>query len=240
MLIALVSAKGSPGVTTTCLALAASMSDAGAFLVESDPAGGDIECWCGPLGEPGLLGVATDLAREAAPEQIETHATEVVPGVRVVVAPTTEAAATATVVPIVDRLGPALASLGTPVLLDCGRWSPAHRAASQIAAASLVAAVCRPTLDSVEHTRGLVDAMRRVNRAVAVVVVGGSRPYGAYEIGSSIGAPVAGVLPWDARGVVALIESGVSRAWARSELSVASRNLAGSLETITEQAWTHA
>ena len=60
MLIALVSAKGSPGVTTTGVALVAAASIGDALLVEADPAGGDLECWCGPLGEPGLLAVATE------------------------------------------------------------------------------------------------------------------------------------------------------------------------------------
>lgn len=240
MLVALVSAKGSPGVTTTALALAAATSARGSLLVEADPAGGDLECWCGPLGEPGLLGVATDLARDADAELIDSRAVEVVPGVRAVVAPTGESAATATIVPMAERLGPALATLDVPVLVDCGRWSVAHRAASQVAAASLVGVVCRPTLDSVEHTRDLVESLRRVNRAVAAVVVGGHRPYGSDEVSSALGVPVAGVLPWEPRAVLALLESGVARPWSRSGLAGAATECAAGLERIAAEVWSHA
>ena len=207
--------------------------------MESDPAGGDLECWCGPLGEPGLLGVATDLAHDGEAEAIERRAVEVVAGVRAVVAPTGESAATATILPMVDRLGPALASLDTTVLLDGGRWSGSHRAAGQVAAAALAVVVCRPTLDSVEHARGMVEALRHVNPAVAAAVVGGSRPYGPDEVASALGVPVAGVLPWEPRSVLALLEAGVSRSWVRSGLAAAAAEVAEGLERIAVEVWAH-
>lgn len=239
MLVALVSAKGSPGVTTTGLALAAATSDP-SLVVECDPAGGDLECWCGPLGEPGLLGVATDLAHDSPAEVLADRAVGVVPGVSAVVAPTGEAAAMATIVPMVERLGPALATLEATVLMDCGRWSASHRAAGQVAAASLVAVVCRPTLDSVEHARAMVESLRRVNRAVAVVVVGGSRPYGPDEVGAALGAPVAGELPWEPRSVLALLEAGSCRQWARSGLAAAAAATSDGLTRVAEEVWSHA
>ena len=49
MRLGLVSAKGSPGVTTLALGAAAIMD---AIAVELDPSGGDVECWLGPVGEP--------------------------------------------------------------------------------------------------------------------------------------------------------------------------------------------
>ncbi len=43
VLVAVASVKGSPGVTTLCVALAACWPDpAGAIVVEADPAGGDV------------------------------------------------------------------------------------------------------------------------------------------------------------------------------------------------------
>lgn len=241
MLVALISAKGSPGVTTTAMTLVAAASRRGeALLVEADPSGGDLECWCGPLGEPGLLAVATDLAREVDPEAVAGRAVEALPGVRVLAAPTTEAASTATLVPMVDRLGPAMASLDATVVMDCGRWSPMHRAAGQVAAAALVGVVCRPTLDSIEHARGLVEAVRRVNRAVAAVVVGGTQPYGPDDVADALGVPVAGVLPWDPRCVLALVENGMGRSWQRSALGHASATLDAGLAGIATEAWANA
>ncbi len=241
MLLGLVSAKGSPGVTTTALALTAAAGARGSsLLVEVDPAGGDLECWCGPLGEPGLLAVATDLARESDPEKLLDHAVDAAHGVRALVAPTNEAAATATLVPIVERLGPALATLDSMVVMDHGRWSASHRAAGHVAAAALVGVVCRPTLDSIEHARWLVESLRRVNRAVAVVVVGGTRPYGPDEVGAAIGVPVAGVLPWDPRGVLALVEGGTGRGWQRSALQRDAVRLVDGVERVAGEAWADA
>lgn len=240
MLVALVSAKGSPGVTTAALALTAAGAT-GSLMVEADPTGGDLECWCGPLGEPGLLAVATDLAREAEPDGLWAHAVEPVSGARAIVAPTSAAAATATVLPIVDRLGPALATLDARVFMDCGRWSAAHRAAGQVGAAALVGVVCRPTLDSVEHARDLVDGLRRVNRAVAALVVGGTKPYGPDEVGAALGVAVVGVLPWDPRGVLGLVESGsAGRAWTRSALAADARAVLDGVERVAGEVWADA
>jgi hypothetical protein len=58
MLIGLVSAKGSPGVSIAALALTAAAGDAG-LLMELDPSGGSLECWTGIPGEPGLVRVAS-------------------------------------------------------------------------------------------------------------------------------------------------------------------------------------
>lgn len=240
MLVALVSAKGAPGVSTAALALTAASSAAGSLMVEADPAGGDLECWCGPLGEPGLLSVVTNLTNEAAAESIWADAVDAVPGVRAVTAPTTRPASTAALLPIIDRLGPALATLDATVLLDCGRWATSHRCAGQVAAAALVLVVCRPTLDSVEHARDLIDSLRPVNRATAALVVGGTLPYGPDEVSAALGVPVAGVLPWDPRGVLALVESGTSRAWSRSALGKAAPAVVTGVGRIVEEMWTDA
>jgi MinD-like ATPase involved in chromosome partitioning or flagellar assembly len=240
MLVALVSAKGSPGVTTTGLAMVAAAGAGDALLVEADPAGGDLECWCGPLGEPGLLAVATDVARDADSETVAGHAVEVTGGVRAIVAPTSESAATATIVPMVAGLGATLAMRDTTVVMDCGRWSPAHRASGLVGAAGLVVVVCRPTLDSIEHARGHIDALRRVNRAVAGLVVGGTQPYGPDEVAAALGVPVVGVLPWDPRGVMALVEDGASaRAWQRSALARATPLVLEGVAAVAGQVWSH-
>jgi MinD-like ATPase involved in chromosome partitioning or flagellar assembly len=240
MLVAMVSAKGAPGVSTAALALAAASAATGSLVVEADPAGGDLECWCGPLGEPGLLNVATDLASEADAESIWEHTVDAAPGIRAVTSPTTLPGSTAALVPLVDRLGPALTTLDATVVLDCGRWAVSHRCARHVAAAAVVLVVCRPTLDSVEHARDLIDSLRPVNRAVAALVVGGTHPYGPDEVAGALGVPVAGVLPWDPRGVLALVESGVGRAWSRNALGKAAPAVLAGIARIVEETWADA
>ncbi len=240
MLVALTSAKGSPGVTTTALCLAALAGPDG-LVVEADPAGGDLECWTGPHGEAGLVALATRMRPDLTGGELHNHAVEVVDGVSAVTAPTTETAMSAVLSRTADRLGPTLASVDIDVFADLGRWLPSRPTAGVLAAADLALVVCRPTLDSIEHARGLVAPGGPIEGAVAVaaaVVVGGAHPYGPSEIELALGLPVAGVLPWDPRGVVALIERGIGRPWQRSalasatnELAMAVRRLAGSVRT---------
>ena len=66
MLLGLVSAKASPGVTTAALALTAVAEDG--LLVELDPSGGSIECWTsgGAHAFREGLSIAIDAARDVA------------------------------------------------------------------------------------------------------------------------------------------------------------------------------
>jgi hypothetical protein len=238
MLVALVSAKGAPGVTTTALCLAVH-AGAGALVVEADPAGGDLECWTGPHGEAGLVGLTTRLRPGLTGGELRSHAVEVVNGITAVTAPTTGAAMTAVLSRAGDRLGSVLAGVDVDVFGDLGRWSPSRSMTGMLAAADLVVVVCRPTLDSIEHTRGLVAPGGPIDAtaaAAAAVVVGGSHPYGPSEIAVALGLPVVGVLPWDARGVVALVEHGDGRAWRRSALAAATDDLAEGIRALVVRA----
>jgi MinD-like ATPase involved in chromosome partitioning or flagellar assembly len=238
MQLALTSAKGSPGVTTTALALAAAAGAPGAagregraLLVEADPAGGDLECWCGPHGEPGLLRAVTDVRDHSDADRLRRHAVTVVPGVDALLAPTTAASMAAAWRTASEGFTGAFAGLGEPVIVDCGRWlaGGSDRRGELLAEADVVVVVCRPTLASVEHARALVVALGTESQQLAVVVVGGARPYGPEEIASALRAPVAGVLPWDQRGVIALVEHGVGRSWLRSPLAIAADEVLGTL-----------
>src|SRR5260221_13270976 len=57
-LIAQASVKGSPGVTTTCFALAAAWPAQRRLVIEADPAGGDLGPWLGLPPAPGLTRLA--------------------------------------------------------------------------------------------------------------------------------------------------------------------------------------
>jgi MinD-like ATPase involved in chromosome partitioning or flagellar assembly len=255
MLWALTSAKGSPGVTTTALALAAvmngqpggnasdgrparedtmAMAADGALLVELDPAGGDLECWCGPHGEPGVLRAVTALGHQAGGERLSRHAVEVVRGVDAVLAPTTEGSMTAALRSASDSFADAIAAAPGITIVDLGRWAsptPLHMT-GLVHHAAVAVVVCRSALASVEHARALVATLQSVTRRVAVVMVGGDRPYSSDEVSAVLNTPVAGVLPWDPRGVAELVERGITKAWARSTLANAATGLAAALAQV--------
>jgi MinD-like ATPase involved in chromosome partitioning or flagellar assembly len=226
MLVSLVSAKGAPGVTAAALALtAAAQAQRPALMVEADPGGGVLECWCGPLGEPGLLEVATRLRSGADADVLWDHAAIIGPEVPVIVGPTTAAPMSAALAAVDATLGTALAGLDATVVVDTGRWIGNAATAALLKASSGVVAVCRPTLDSIEHTRGLVASLASVTAFPSVLVVGGAKPYGPAEIESALRLPVVGVLPWDQRGLNALLEPRRQRAWAGSPLARAASDV---------------
>jgi MinD-like ATPase involved in chromosome partitioning or flagellar assembly len=237
MIVALMSAKGAPGVTTAALCLAGTQSP-DALMIEADPAGGDLECWSGPHGEPGLVTLATSLRPGLTGGQVQSHAVEAVPGVRAVVAPTTGTAASAALTTAGEWMGAALDGVDGTVFADVGRWSPTQTTASRVAGADLVLIVCRPTLDSIEHARDLVAAAAAaVESPIALVLVGGDQPYGPNEVARALGVPVVGSLPWEPRAVLGLVSGGArDRRWQRSQLAAASADLAAAVSRTTATA----
>src|SRR5262249_53388734 len=80
MLVAVLSLKGSPGVTTFSIALAARWpATARALLVEADPSGGDIATRFSLASAPGLVSFAAAARRSTDPGLIWQHA-QALPG----------------------------------------------------------------------------------------------------------------------------------------------------------------
>jgi hypothetical protein len=224
VLSTLVSAKGSPGVTTTAAAITAVAAEFGqSLLMEMDPAGGDLEALTGVTGEPGLLRAANDLRRQVHPEVLAGHAVEAPAGVPAILAPTAGPAAASLIGSVVDRLGAALAGLPLTVVGDGGRWEPSQPTARRIVGSQVVGVVCRPTAAGVEHARHVLDRIRELTRPVALVLVG-DRPYAASEVAAALETPVAGVMAWDPSGVAALWANGASKRWQHSWLARSARN----------------
>jgi len=224
----LVSAKGSPGVTTAALALAAVAGDR-ALLVELDPSGGSVECWTGTTGEPGLIRVANGMRRAVNPEMLRAHAVSAPPGVRSILAPTAGTMAEATIAMTGDRLVPALADLAATVVADAGRWSPSQPTARRIAGCDAIGVVCAPTVEGVEAARWLIEPLRTAAAGPVVVIIVGDRPYSPAEVAAVVDVPVVGVLAWDARGINALLTAGAGRGWSRSALARSARSMLGVL-----------
>jgi hypothetical protein len=245
MLLTLISAHGSPGVTTAAAALAAVLAEQRAEsdrgqpvdLVELDPAGGDIEPYTGAVGESGLLRAACDLR----PAALADHTVEAPPGVRSLLAPTSASEANSTVMAALDGWCGALATFGGPVVADAGRWEMAHPAAGRLVGSGLVALVCRPDPRSAEHARHIVADVRALAwpAPIAVVTVG-DRPYGLAEVAGVLGGvPAGGALAWDPKGAAALWSEGAGarrfRRWPSCWLARSARAVAAELVQLADQ-----
>lgn len=235
MLLGLVSAKGSPGVTTAALALAAAAGK-GALLVELDPSGGSVECWTGTTGEPGLIRVASGLRRSIDPEMLLAHAVEAPAGVRSVLAPSAGGLAESTIAATGDRLAPALAGVKATVVVDGGRWSRSQPTTRRLAGCEVVAVVCAPTIEGVEAARWVIDPLRSTVAGSVVLLLVGDRPYPPSEVAAVVGVPVIGVMAWDSRGVNALVTTGAGRGWSRSALARSARSILDALPSISGEA----
>ena len=155
-LIAVAADKGSPGVTTTTVALGA-VWPRPTVVAECDPAGGDLALRLrasggGPLkADRGLVSYAASLRRGAAP--LHEHVQQVEGGLQVLVGlETAEQGAGLT------GLWPGVAAglgreHGVDVMADCGRLGPGSPAVEVLRVADLVLLLTRPTLDAVVHLR---------------------------------------------------------------------------------------
>lgn len=234
------SAKGSPGVTTSALALLRIWPDVHpgrrALLVEADPAGGDVA--------PGYLRGAVDAGRgvvglaasrdadplHAVADQLlaldETGDRLLLTGV----ADPTRAAAVSGAWPTVAAALDGLAGSTPPidVLVDLGRMVAPHEPTALRRRLDLLVLVTRSSLRAVVATRAGAAALRDENGARAgVVVVGSGRPYGGAEVAEAVGLPLLGELPHDS-AAAAVFSDGASsmRRLARSPLLRAAGALA--------------
>lgn len=218
--IALVSGKGSPGVTTSALALAlawplaapGSGAPAGepadpseVLMVDADPAG------CG-LGPGYLRGAVPDgsglLALTATREDamvaaVRAHAVALDPGGRRLVLPgirdVRQAASLAAQWP---RLSDALASLsqaGTAVVVDLGRLGTTDWQMAVLGASDVALVVSRSSLTSVCGARSCVEHLQRGghHEAVGALLAGQDTPYSTAEISRSLTVPVTARMAWD-------------------------------------------
>jgi hypothetical protein len=190
-LIALAADKGSPGVTTTAVALAA-VWPRRALLAEADPAGGDLvyrsAAAHGGVLDPntGLLSLAATARRGLAAEQLWDHAQPLSGGLEVLVGlGSSEQAAGLT--GLWPTLGRAFAGLAespngaADVIADCGRVSsdsPTHELFTQ---AALLLLVSRTEPEHLARVR---------DRAAAL----SAKLHGAHRGAGALGYPPIGVL----------------------------------------------
>lgn len=199
--IALASAKGSPGVTTLAHRLADVLARRErrdgqpgrlVVVVEADPAGGDLAARRGLAGAPGLASLALSARRALDPAGVLAHCQQL--GSVQVLAGVAGYRQGSVVAPVVPGLVAALREMDALVLLDTGRLVPAGPGEPPLLGlADLPLLVTRTGAECVVHARSAVDALRATAVRPELVLVG--RPeFPAAAIESAVGAPVLGVV----------------------------------------------
>lgn len=186
-LIVLASDKGSPGVTTTAVALAG-VWPRRAILAECDPAGGDL-VYRAPAesGAPlnpnvGMLSLATTARHGLSPHQLEQHVQRMHGGLELVVGLATgdQSAGLAGLWPALGRTFDAVPD--ADVIADCGRVDASGPALELMSAATAVVLIARTSAEQIAHVR---------DRALSLVQrVGG----GTATAGGGLGVPIGVVL----------------------------------------------
>jgi len=163
MLIAVCSDKGSPGVTTVALALAAGWPDP-AHVVEADVYGGDLAVrlrtrWGAPLPPtPTLLTLAAAARSSSDPDLVGRYAVAFTPRLRVLPAHLVAEQATG-ITQSWQPLAKALAASSTDVVVDLGRVHSGSPAIPVAAAADALVVVARASPESLIHLRERVTRL---------------------------------------------------------------------------------
>lgn len=212
---ALVSAGGSPGVTTAALALALSWPDA-VIVAECDPGGGDILA--------GLLSGHVPASRGLMEHAIEARRDEraAAAGLDSLLIPL-DSRRTRTLLPGVtdprqgtgiarawQSVAATLAAQQAEVIADCGRLDGGQgQPADILTAAQTVALVMRPTLRQVWLARPRVAMLTSLlgDRDRMVLLLTGGGAHSAREVSAALGVAVGAVLPDDPR-TAALLSDG--------------------------------
>jgi hypothetical protein len=208
-LVALASAKGSPGVTTLARALAG-LWPRPALLLELDPAGGDLAARGCLALDPGLASLALAARSGLSPEMLASHAQTLADGASLVVAPVHPAQVGAALEVVGASLVPVAAGLaGVDMLADCGRLEDSSPVLGVAEKADAVVLVARPTLDGLAHLQPWLG--RLGDRDVGVVLIGAG-DYDPKEVSQALAVPTLAVVADDLRGARLACAEGVDRA----------------------------
>ncbi len=228
MLIGLCSVKGSPGVTTAALAMAARWPVGEASVLEADPSGGDLSArFCLPTS-PGLVSLAAAARRQTAADVVADHVQRLTGGLPVVVGPVSAEQARAALSALTSRGRPVLqAAAGatdSTVLVDAGRLEPSSPALPLVRGADALVVMARPRADELSHLASLLTPMASWARTPGLVLIG--EGYSNRDTERELGVPVMARLPHDRSGASMLSGHPRGRAPDRSALGHACARLA--------------
>lgn len=217
-LYALVSPGGSPGATTTAVALTLTWPGP-VILAECDPAGGDILAglFAGHLHAPrGLLGVAFEAGRRAVTLSAGASG-HLAPldgsGNRMFLAGLSDPRQAPGLAPAWPAIARTLASQPCDVIADCGRLDAGDgQPVSVLAEARLVALVIRRSLRQIAAASSrieMLDQLRGGLERVGLLVVG-DKGHSPAEVSRTLGVRVLAPIPSDPR-TAAVLSDGVGR-----------------------------
>lgn len=232
---ALCSAKASPGVTTSLLALAAVWpEERSLLLVDADPDGGDLAARVGLAIEPGMASLAAAGRRTLERTDLDRHVQAIPGGIPALVGNADPDQAARELEVVAGRLAEVLPDGDTDVLVDLGRLRSGSPAMPLAIHADLILMVCRPRVDELQHVRARIGRLTDAGCRVAVLLVG-ERPYSANEVEAAIGCKVVWVIADDARTAASLAGiGGRVSAVSRSLLIRSARSLAERLVAMTQ------
>jgi hypothetical protein len=239
------SLKGSPGVTSLAVALAARWPTTGGVVVEADPNGGDLAFRFGHHREPGLSALVADARSGGVGRNLSDYTQRLTIGVPVVFAPADQRqdgrldlpGEAAQAVRLLAGPGAGIlraAALTHPVIVDVGRLTWDSPAWPLLGTADLVLLLTAAGLDGVDAAQARRDRIMAAGglRRRPLLVLVGDPPYPLVEITRVVGWAVAGVLPPDPKGAAVL--TGRARpgwGWTRLPLPRAARALGLVLST---------
>lgn len=248
--VALTSASGSPGVTTTALGLALAWPRP-VLVVEADPTGGSALLagyWRGQKDHVGLVdlamadraGVLSDALPRIVLEVANTDVTVLVGSKAHEHAPA--------LARLWDPLLGVLRDLaGRDVIVDAGRLGLEGSPRPLVIHSDLTLLVSGSSLPALAAARSWARTLAAdvmPGHEAKVLLIGEGRPYRAGEIARTLGLPVAGAIEWDPkRAAVYSVgapypvarfggEQGAVRAFDRSAYVRGLRALAGSLQDL--------
>lgn len=237
MLVAVCSVKGSPGVTTLCVALAAQWpAQTRCVLLECDPSGGDLATRFALASSPGLVSLAAAARRDSEPDMLWRHTQQLPSGLPVVAAPPGAEHALAALTALTLQgcgsgsvLRLAVRATDMTVVADCGRVDPTSAALPVVRSADVVLLLSRAHADDLAHLASRVAAVSRWSPRPALLLVG--EGYSAAEISRELDVPVFGRIPDDGAGAAMLRGHGRSRGGlSRSALGRAADAVARALQ----------
>jgi hypothetical protein len=207
--LALVAAKGSPGVTTLACAMVLARARRGAVLVEANQHGGDLALLHGVSQFPGLTELAARTMRTGpgTPDLLTPYIRPLIGGLLpAVLAPVDGAAVRAALDVLADRADLLVPERATPTLVfDLGQVEPNSPGWMWLTVCDQVLVVSRTDLTRLAHTQVLANRLRAVDVHAALALID-TGPYPPGEAEQALHLPLAGVVPFHPKQARTLID----------------------------------
>jgi hypothetical protein len=191
MIVTLGSVRGSPGVTSWCLLLAAAWPDAlggERVILEADVDGGVLGARYGLGVEPGAVSLIASLRHSGDEVPVTEHGRVGAPGLWLVPGPESGEQARSVWSGTAGQVAPRLAGDERVWIIDTGRLSASSPTIPLAEWSNIALVVCRAGPEDLVQVPGRVAAMQQHAATVGVLVVG-KPPYDRSELIEFFGTP---------------------------------------------------